>query len=67
MSSAATESEYGPRAGILAGLPMLERGVAGVTSASADGRFFIYSNGTSVIVRSVDVSGTCMNRRRRAC
>lgn len=55
MSGAATEAEYGPRAGILAGLPTLERGVAGVTSASPDGKFFIYCNGTTVVVRSVEV------------
>ena len=55
MASTSKESEYGPRPGILVPLPQLERGVAGVTSSSPDGKFFIYSNGTSVIVRSLEV------------
>ena len=44
---------YGPRAGLLVPLPSVERGVPVVTSASPDGRFFLYTNGTNVIVRDV--------------
>ena len=52
-SSAAT---YGPKEGIIAPLPLAERGVAVVTAASADGRYFLYANGTNVVVRDLEVS-----------
>jgi hypothetical protein len=55
-SSSAKPEDYGPRAGIIAPLPMGERGIAMVTSASPDGKLLIYCNGTNVVVRSMDVS-----------
>jgi hypothetical protein len=55
-SSAANPESYGPRPGVLAPLPAAERGVAVVTSASPDGKCFVYCNGTNVIVRDIDVS-----------
>jgi hypothetical protein len=56
-----SSDEYGPRAGLLVPLPSAERGVAVVTSASPDGRFFLYVNGTNVIVRDLaDPSKACV-------
>lgn len=52
MSAAA---EYGPRENLIAPAPALERGVAGVLSASPDGKLLAYGNGTTVVVRSVEV------------
>jgi hypothetical protein len=57
MSTPKDPSEYGPRPGLLVPQPAAERGVAVVTSASPDGKYFVYCNGTNVIVRSVQVSG----------
>ena len=54
-------SAYGPRANTLASLPAVERGVAAVTSASPCGRFFMYVNGTNVIIRDIaDPSKVCV-------
>lgn len=52
---AAKPEEYGPKAGVLAPLPACERGVATVTGASPDGKLFIYSNGSNVVIRDMDV------------
>ena len=58
---AADASKYGPRAGLLVPLPSAERGVAVITSASPCGRFFLYCNGTNVIVRDVaDPTKACV-------
>ena len=46
-------SSYGPRAGLIAPLPLAERGVAVVTSCSPDGTLFLYCNGSNVIARSI--------------
>ena len=68
MSGAAKVEEYGPQPGFLVPLPLVERGVSVVTAASPDGAFFLYCNGTNVIVRSLEVSivgwamGACWNR-----
>ena len=44
---------YGPRLGTLVPLPYGERGVAIVTAASPCGRYFLYANGTNVIIRDL--------------
>lgn len=54
-SSGVSPDLYGPRPGVIAPLPLGERGVAIVTAASPNGQYFIYSNGTNVIVRDVEV------------
>lgn len=55
----ADDSSYGPRAGILAPSPAVERGVAVVLHTSPDGRYLAYANGTSVVVRSVADPSLC--------
>jgi len=54
-NSTVKPEDYGPRSGVIAPLPLAERGIAVVTSASPDGKLFIYCNGTNVVVRSMDV------------
>ena len=58
MASPVDPQTYGPRPGIIAPLPLAERGVAVVTSVSADGKYIIYCNGTNVVVRDLQVSIT---------
>lgn len=55
MAAPPNDAAYGPAVGLLAPLPAAERGVAVVTSASADGRYLVYCNGTNVIVRDLQV------------
>ncbi len=45
---------YGPRPGYIVPQPAVERGVASVLSCSPDGRYLLYGNGTSVVVRDVE-------------
>lgn len=52
--AAADPSTYGPRAGFIVPQPAAERGVAAILSTSPDGKYIIYTNGTSVVVRSVE-------------
>lgn len=54
--ASARVEDYGPRPGMLVPQPAPERGVACVLAASPDGKFLAYGNGTSVIIRSIDVS-----------
>ncbi len=59
--AAADASSYEPRAGLIAPLPSAERGFAVVTSASPDGRFLLYANGTNVVVRDLaDPAKVCV-------
>jgi hypothetical protein len=55
MAAAADPETYGPRPGIIAPLPSAERGVAVVTATSPCGRYFLYANGTNVVVRDLHV------------
>ena len=52
---AADPEKYGPQAGIISPMPLVERGVAGILSCSPDGQFVAYANGPNVIVRSLVV------------
>jgi WD40 repeat protein len=45
--------------GLIAPQPLVTRGVAGVISTSADGSLLIYTNGTNVVIRSVEVRCLC--------
>lgn len=52
-----TVDQYGPQIGIISPNPYCDRGVAAILSASPDGLFIAYANGSIVIVRSVKVGG----------
>ena len=54
-SASAGPDKYGPQAGIISPMPLAERGVAAILSASPDGQFIAYANGPNVIVRSLVV------------
>ena len=53
MAAPLDPASYGPRAGLLVPLPLAERGVSVITSASPDGSLLIYANGSNVIVRDL--------------
>lgn len=54
MAATADPAVYGPKAGLLVPQPAVTRGVAAIISASPCGKYLLYTNGTCVVVRSIE-------------